>query len=203
MRTISIQTSRPVLDIRSTPAKLEIRNQLRRPFRTTTTRPEMMVERQRPKMSVNWKKVWADRGVRSPEYFRQYTQQNSRQAVQTAIGNIVACGNNSLGVENYIGTSQNPIASWAWDSMMSDIPEMSMDMTAPSPEVEWEQGYMRIDWSPGNIEIEWDEAFMPEISVTPYSVEISLKGQNEVKITVNEERVAENDATGRKVDKRI
>lgn len=201
MKTLNISTSRASLDISSTRAQLDIRNNVPRRFQMKTTRPQMEVTRQTPQMKVNWKKVWADRGIRSPEYFRQYTMQLARQMTREAVQKIVDSGDALGALEQYFGTSQNPVGEWAYGEMMGDIPEMQMSSALPSPEVEWTEGVMKIEWSPGDVEIIWNDDFMPDIMVTPHSVEIRLGNHSEVKITVNEDNIPQK--SGKKVDKKI
>ena len=201
MKTLSINTSRASLEISSTRAQLDIRNHVRRSFQVRTTRPQMEIVHQKPQMKVNWKKVWADRGIRSPEYFRQYTMQLARQMTREAVRKMVESGDSFGALENYFGTSQNPVGEWAYSEMIGDIPEMAMSSAIPSPEIEWTEGAMRIEWSPGDVEIVWTEDFMPDITVTPYSVEIRLGNHSVVKVTVNEDNLPEK--SGRNVDKKI
>jgi len=167
----------------------------------TTTRPQMKIVREQPRMKVNWKKVWAERGQRSPEHFRKHTVQLARQLVQESIHNIVSQGNYLGDLPSYYNTGINPVGQWQYQEMMSDIPELQMAQPISSPEVEWTDGDMTIEWTKGEIEIVWDEDFTPEITVTPYSVEIRLRDHSEVKIAVNEDNIRKN--SGGKVDKKV
>ncbi len=201
MRTLNINSSRASLDISSTRAQLDIKNNIRRTFRVKSTPPQMHVEKQRPQMRINWKKAWADRGVRSPEHFREYTRQIARQMVQEAIQNIVANGNSFGALEQYAGTPGNLVGDLAFEQSLNQNVELTMSPGVSPPEIEWIDGGMKIEWSPGDVEIIWEDDFMPEITVTPHSVEIRLQNHGEVKITVNEDNIAQN--SGKKVDKRI
>ncbi len=202
MKTLNINTTRASLDISSTRAQLDIRNNVRRGFRTKTTQPRMNVENQRPQMRVNWKKVWADRGIRSPEAFSQYTRQIARQMVQEAIQNITAQGDYFGDITSYLGSNRSVVGDWATDQIANSVPELTMSPEAPSPEIEWIEGGMKIEWSPGDVEIIWEDDFMPDITVTPYSVEIKLRNHGEVKITVNEDNIPAR-ISGKNVDKNI
>ncbi len=201
MKTLDIQTSRPRLDITSTRASLEITNKMRR-FRSKRVAPQMTVERQAPTMSVNWSKVWAESGRRSPEQLKQYLNQVSRQNVDRAIQNFVSNGNYMLQVQNYIGKKgANPIAELSLQQMKSELPEINVAMMPQSlPEVSWDPGYVRVEWSTGELQVEWDNEYAPDIRVTPHSVEIRLSGRSEVKISVKEDRVAYDG--GKKVNKK-
>lgn len=200
MKTLNIQSTRPTLDITSTKAELQIVNKMRR-FRTETVRPEMRVVRQAPTMKVNWKKDWSDRGFRSPDNFRQYTQQYAKQLVGEAISNIRAHGDYFMNLKGYIGSDKNPVGEWALQQMLDNTQDITMAQPIDPPEVEWDPGYVKVEWTQGDVRIEWDDDFMPEFTVTPYSVEIRLEGRAEVKITVNEDRIASQH--GKKVDKKI
>lgn len=189
MKTLDIQTSRPRLDITTTNAKLIVSNKIRR-FRAKRVAPQMMVERQAPVMKVDWSRVWAESGRRSPEKLKQYMNQLSKQNVERAIQTIVGNGNYMLQLENYIGTKKNPIGDISFEQMMSELPEINVAMMPQSmPDVSWDPGFVKIEWTTGEMQIEWDDDFMPDVTVTPHSVEIRLSGRSEVKISVKEDRV--------------
>lgn len=199
MKTLDIQTSRPRLDITSTRASLEITNKTRR-FTSKRVAPQMNVERQAPTMKVNWSKVWAESGRRSPEQLKQYLNQMSRQNVDLAVQNFVNNGNYMLQLQNYIGKDVNPIAELSLERMKSELPEINVAMMPQSlPEVSWDPGYVRVEWTTGELQVEWDNEYAPDIRVTPHSVEIKLAGHSEVKISVKEDRVA--NESGNKVNK--
>ena len=201
MKTLSIQSSRAALDIHTTRAQLDIRNHVRRGFKVKTTRPQMHVERQMPQMKVDWKQVWANRGLRSPKYFMQHTRQLARQIVNEAIQNMVAGGDYMAQLEGYFNTAQNPIGDWAYEQMLVSEPEVVMSSGMPAPDVQWTEGSVKIEWEPGEIEIVWEDEFMPEITVTPYSVEIRLKNRAEVQISVNENSIPK--TRGKKIDQKV
>ncbi len=192
MKTLDIQTSRPTLDISSTRARLDITSKTRR-FTSKRVAPQMKVERQAPTMSVNWSKVWAESGRRSPEQLKQYLNQVSRQNVDRAIQNFVSNGNYMMQLQNYMGKKgANPIAELSLEQMRSELPQINVAMMPQSlPEVSWDPGYVRVEWTTGELQVEWDNDFAPDIRVTPHSVEIKLAGRSEVKISVKEDRVAQ------------
>lgn len=201
MKTLDIHSSRAALDIHTTRAQLNIQNHVRRSFRVKTTRPQMHVERQRPQIKVDWKQVWANRGVRSPEHFLQYTRQLARQIVNEAVQNMTANGNYMAQLENYFHTMQSPIGDWAYEQMLNSVPEVGMSAGVPSPSVQWTEGSIKIEWELGDVEIVWEDEFMPDITVTPHSVEIRLRNHADVKISVNENNLPK--TSGKKVDKKI
>ena len=202
MRTLSISTSRATIDIQSTRAQLEIKNTVRRHFTSKRTPPQMTVTNTRPKMRVDWKQVWAHRGMRSPDNLRRHQVQQGYQEVQQYIQKTVQDGDFMGALEQFAGDGVNRVGQWAYQEMMQDrTPDLNVAQPMPMPDVEWETGSTKIDWVPGDLEIVWDEAFRPQLTVTPHSVEIRLNGRNEVHVSVNEEQVS--DASGKKVDRRI
>lgn len=203
MRTLNISSSRPGLDITSNKAQLQIKQTVRRHFTAKRTPPQMKVERSSPRMKVNWKKVWNDRGTnRSPEYFRKHLVQQGYQKVQGYIQKTSQDGEFMAALEEYYGQDINRIGQLAYrDAIHADIPEIQVAAPIESPEVEWEKGSMTIEWIPGDLEIVWEEDFRPQITVTPHSVEIRLRGKNEVKISVNEDKVSR--GSGKNVDRRV
>lgn len=202
MRTISISTSRAGLDITSTRATMEIKNTVRRHFTAKRTPPQMQVSRTSPKMSVNWTDVWANRGVRKPRQQAQHLNQQSYQAVHRAIQKAVQDGDFMGALDEYHDQDINRVGQLHLQEVIQgNIPDLNVAPPNPMPQVEWEKGSLSIEWSPGDLEVVWEEDFRPQITVTPHSVEIRLRGRNEVKITVNEDNVS--GRSGRKVDRNI
>lgn len=203
MRTLRIETTRPALEIHSTKAQMNIRSKLRK-FKVNRTPTRMNVEMHRPKMKVNWKKTWAQMNLRSPNYFRSYIQNRGKQAVYKAISKTVSEGNQVADLQYYMGMDGSPFADIAVQNMMNDIPQTNVaNMPQSSPEVTWDPGYMEVEWVIGDVEIEWEDDYMPEFSVTPYSIEIRLQGRPEVHITVNESEAESADIVGRKVNRKV
>lgn len=191
VKTLDIQTSRPVLDITSTRAQLNISNKIRR-FKVRSTPPQMKVHRQAAQFKVDWNKVWAQSGRRSPEHLQNHMKQVSRQKVDQAISRIVSNGNYMKQLHKYIGTDTNPVAELALESMKSKSapPELNVaSMPESLPDISWDPGGIKIEWTTGEVQIDWDEDFRPDITVSPHSVEIRLSGKKEVKISVNPDKV--------------
>lgn len=202
MRTLNISTSRATIDIHTTRAQLKIENTVRRHFTSKRTPPQMTVTNTRPQMRVNWKQVWSNRGMRSPDNLRRHLVQQGYQDVQGYIQKTMQDGDFMGAIDEYNGQGVNRIGQWAYQEYVSaDIPEINVAPPNPMPEVEWERGSTRVDWIPGDLEIVWDEMFRPQLTVTPHSVEIRLKGRNEVRISVNEEQVSS--GSGKKVDRQV
>lgn len=202
MRTISVSSSRPTLDITSTRAIMEIKNTVRRHFTSKRTPPQMQVNRTSPRMRVNWTDVWAKRGMRKPRQQSQHLNQQSYQKVHQSIQKAVQDGNFMGALEQYYDSDTNRVGQLQLQEVIQgDIPDLNVAPPNPLPEVEWEKGSLTIEWTPGDLELVWEEDFRPQVTVTPHSVEIRLRGRNEVKITVNEDNVS--GRSGKKVDRNI
>ncbi|MGI6152238.1 MAG: DUF6470 family protein [Christensenellaceae bacterium] len=203
MKTLSIQTTRPTLDITSTRAQLNITNKIRR-FTSKRTPPQMTVQRQAPSFKVDWSTVWAQSGRRSPEKLQQHMRQVSRQKVDQAIQRTVKNGDYLGKLNSYIDSKRDPIGELAFDNMLSDMPELNVaSMPESMPDIVWDPGGIKIEWTTGEITIDWDDDYMPDVTVSPHSVEIKLSGRSEVKITVNPDRVEQTRNDGRKINEKI
>lgn len=202
MDRLNISSSRPVLDITSTKAQLNVTNKFRR-FKARRVPPEMTVDRKMPSFKLNWKKVWNESGRKSPEALKQHFNQMSRRKLEQAIQNTVSTGNYLMDIKNYIGNSGNPLSQIIWQQMMTDasVETNVASMPESSPEITWDPGHIKIEWTTGEIQIEWDDSFMPDVTVTPHSVEIKLSGHKGVKISVDEDKVAT--TGGKKVNKKV
>ncbi len=139
--------------------------------------------------------------MRSPDSFRQYMRDTARQMVQEAIQRMVAQGDSMSQIQNYLGSSRNMVGELALEDILQVSPQIAMSSGASSPSIEWTEAKMSIQWSQGEFEIVWDDSFMPDITVTPYSVEIKIKDHAQVHISVNEDAVPQKQ--GKKVDKSI
>lgn len=201
MKVLNIATSSPTMNITSTRAQLQIKQTVRRHFKTHRTPPQMSVNHVSPKMKVNWKQVWANRGVRSPDFQYKYQRDASRQKVYESIQKTNADAAFLGAVEEYAFTDTNRVGQLAYQDMLQDgLKEINVAPPNPMPEVEWDKGSLSIEWTKGDLELVWDEDFRPQLSVTPHSVEIRINGRREVKITVNEDGIL---MSGKQVDKKI
>lgn len=189
MRTITITTSRPRLDIQSTPAKLDITNKRMRP-QVKTTPASMEIKRQAPKFNVDWPSYWDQVGRKSPEALRIDVGNYAFSMASEAVATISSDGDSVMRIENY-NSGAGTLAQIAGNNMEASIPQVNVgSMPQTAPKISWDPGYMHIDWEIGNVAIEWDGDFMPDFSVTPHSVEIRMAGYPEVKISLNEEALA-------------
>lgn len=202
MKTLNIQTSRPTLNITTTNAQMNISNRIRR-FSARRVPPEMKVERQAPSFKVDWRKVWSQSGRKSPEDLQIHMKQQSRQRVDNYIQTVAQNGDYVLQLKNYVGSKSDPLAEISWQNMISrnQVETNVASMPETMPDVVWDPGYVRIEWTTGEVQIDWDDNFMPEITVSPHSVEIRLEGHKAIKISVNEDNVPK--IEGKKVNKKV
>jgi hypothetical protein len=163
----------------------------------------MNVETKAASFKVDWKRVWAESGRRSPNYLKNYMRQKNRSKVDNAIKQIARNGDYMMALNTYVGTKRSPVAELATQEMYqrNSVETNVANMPSSMPDVTWDPGYVRIEWSTGEVQIEWDDAFMPDVKVKPHSVEIRLTGRAEVKISLDEKRVAH--ISGKKVNRKI
>jgi hypothetical protein len=199
---LEITTVRPHLEVTSRRAQMEITNRIRR-FSVKRVAPKMTVERKAPSFKVDWNRVWAQSGRRSPTHLKNYLVQNSRRKVDQAIQRTVSNGSHMQQIETYRGTNRNPVGEIAWQNYLNDsaVEVNVSSMPETRPDVVWDPGYVRIEWSTGELQIEWDDNFHPDVKVTPHSVEIRLSAHPEVRIGVVEKNVSK--YHGRKVNKKV
>ncbi len=202
MKRISIETSRPVLDITSTRAKLSIETKIRK-FNSQNTPPVMRSNPKGATFKIDWGKIRSESGLRTPERQMQMQKAQDRQLVQEAISRTVSNGDYVLQLENYMGSKSDPLAQTVVNNMESDLPEINVTSMPQSSPVgaEWDVGGVNIEWEQGNLKVDWQNDYMPNITVTPHSVEIRLKGEMAVKISVNEDNLAP--VVGRQLNKVI
>ncbi len=205
MGALSIQTSRPYLDITTTRARIDITNKIRR-FSAKRTPPQMKIERQAASYKVDWSQVWARSRRNTSVNMKKYNAQAVRQRTEQPMAQVQRHANsanaNVMYTENYRGSSTASLTQPSLQDIMDSGMELNLASLADSkPNVQFDPGYMKVEWTSGELQIEWDDDFMPEITVTPHSVEIRLAGHKEVKIAVDEQRVAHNG--GKKVNKRV
>ena len=199
MARLTIQTERPTLDIVSTRATLNIKTPKRR-CRIRTTAPRMEIQRQMPTFKLDWAHVRAQRGLGSPESVRQAELQRATQATSDAIGRIAENGKYASNLENYANRPGTVFGDLAKMNTQHKVPTINVGQGS-SPKVEWMEGKLDIEWTEGGAEIEWDEEYMPEITWTPYSVEIKLTNHSRVVIGLEEDKAPKH--TGRHINMKV
>ena len=196
----------PRIDVHSTRAVVEIH---REPMRLTVQRttPRMKVTRTRPKFRIaNSKQLLGTQvGRRGPDAQRRKMIQQARQAMMQGIQNANSKGDR-LSNWQQIGSSPNVVAELTLSNMIQQGSTPVYDtvpIPAPLPEVEWETGDMSIDWEQGDLEMEWVGDPMPEISVTPHSVEIRLISGEVIRVGEQEAESIERQGYGKRLDKEV
>lgn len=185
------------IDIQITNAQLNITNRLRR-FRMKRTQPEMKIVSETPSFKVNWDTVRSQSGLETPRYFMNSNRQKAYEKTMNAIGRIVAEGDMMTRIDN--SSPDDMVSAIAVQNMRSAIPEFNI-VTMPQDlaEITWDKGVFEINWTKGSLDVVWDEEYMPEYSVTPYSVEVSIRELSRIKVNDTGNRKLE----GRKVDRKI
>ncbi len=200
MKTLKINTSWATLEATSQRATMQISNKVRR-GKVTTTPAKMTLNKEDPKMRLNWEKVWNESGRQRPGNLAQTQAADGRQASVDATIKYSADGNYVGDVSEYTGTGISPFAELAKRDAVQQAPETNLGTMPDSlPEVEWDESGMNIEWEKGDVSIEWDEDYMPEFTVTPHSVEIRLNGRPKVHISVSEDNIV---SIGRKVNEGV
>lgn len=195
----------PHLDIKTTNARIEIHNE---PLRLKVDREpaRMHVRRTRPKMKVDWAKVRSESGLRVPSAQRRYLQQLYRQM---ALEGVVQVSNEhqrmSSEIHNLAKGGPEIVARIALDSLMQrDIPVVDVaNMPRSMPDVQWEQGSLEIEWDPPRMEMHWEGNLRPEITVTPYTVEIRLINGETIRVGESEARMLEQQGYGKRLDEKV
>lgn len=199
MRTLSIESGWAALDISTHNAQLQISNNLSRRLKITVIRPQMVVERKPASFKLNY--VARSRKLNNLVYLKQYLLQKNKTKLLDALNKSIQ---NSYALEglsgDYIMPQNEPAVSLELSTQASAL-QTVQEMNSSAPKVEWDPGYFRIDWIAGEIKIEWEENYKPDIQVSPYSVEIRVKGNKMVKIALNEDKLPYK--KGKKVNKGI
>lgn len=200
MNTLDIDAGRLAIDIHTQYARLEISNKLSRKMRIKVARPQMVVQRRAPSFKL-------DRSAKSPLTLHNTVRLKKlvlHKNVQKAplIGTGGSKNNHSVNQLSYSVQIEQPVYSVELQDSRGQSTAQAIQYSASgSQQIVWDPGYFKVDWESGGIEIEWDENTKPDIQVSPYSVEISVKGRNMVHIAVVEDRIP--GQKGQKINKRV
>ena len=77
--------------------------------------------------------------------------------------------------EGYRGSDRNPVGEWALQQMLDNTQDITMAKANRSAGGRMGPGYVKVEWTQGDVRIEWDDDFMPEFTVTPYSLKSDWK----------------------------
>ena len=165
----------------------------------------MRVHHTRPKMKVNWKKVQAQCGLRSPAAQRRHTQQMYRQKALDGISKVGSQYDQIGDIQNHVPGGPEIVATVALNTVLQeDIPVVDVaSMPATMPDVEWEPGELEIEWEPAKLEMHWEGDIRPKFTVTPHTVEIRLINGETIRVGENEARNLERQGFGKRLDKEI
>lgn len=198
MNKITITTQRPQLEIRSTPAKLNIRHPKPK-MRITHKRASFTVQRRLPRFKLNWDKAREVGGL--PYGMLRALQNHAAQSHNKTLEAIAKIAQRGDMAANF-HTGQSSAMQIARQSAEERLYEINVRREQPGmPEVEWENGELVVQWQNYELRIEWDLE-QPVVEVEPYSVEIKLRNRPQVSIKVNGERLPKL-PSGRTVDKRL
>ncbi len=193
MDHLTIQTSRPTIEICSKKAMLEIKSRHTRRMNIKTVRPRMTVEKNITQLRKNWVKTGARMGQKPLAYFIQYL---SDSELKKLLDPNEIIKNGSVWEEEDSLFAAHGATDSAAKKIREEMDEAAyggMDLIQPER--------MKIDWTEGEVLIEWEEDFAPRITVTPHEVVIRVKGDKGVKIRVNEEKLTFK--KGKKINKQV
>ncbi len=193
MKTLSIQTSRPIIEVHTEKATIEIKNRHMRRMKIKTIRPRMKVERKFTPANKNWVKTGARMGQKPLAGFIEYLSGSDLE---------------KLFDPNKIMKDDSAFEDVSKDKVKAHYKALATireDLAASASEGTGQSflnpGYLEIDWTTGEVLIEWEECFGPEINVKPHAVVIRVQGDRGVKIRLDEEKLPFN--KGKKVNKHV
>ena len=172
------------LGIEITPAQMKITTPNPK-MQITSEAPEMTVENQMPEFKLNWTKVRAESGLKTPDLLAKSLASDAVRTAEEGTVDAVHDGDYIAKVQergNRIAklSHQKTIRTEQVEINLSSIPQSL-------PEVEWDRGYVHINWTRGTLNIDWVGDYMPEVVVDPpFSVEIYLREKPYIKVMVED-----------------
>lgn len=193
----SVMRNRPVLDITTRAAKVQIRR--RRPqFKVRHSSPKMMVRKKTP--TFRKKRLVTPRGRKAPVV--QLSKRFIRQPLThiSKVSNILTKENDTL-INNE--ENKNLVSTMMEEPIETVIPKAEVSVIPDEMiQLEWDKGYFDIEWTRDILEIEWDVDMVPEITVEPHAVEIRVRNYDgSTKSRVSRKLL--NKSVGVKVDKKV
>lgn len=176
MDTIKIITERPVLEIKTTPAKINIEHK----------RPELKIRKEMPRMKIKRKppsfKIESKEQVAGLMPILQLSKQFMNDALQRTMEAIAAIEEEG---DMLARGGEDTVAKIAKKRTEPKLPEVNIGLVPKEKAVlEWDPGYLEIEWTDESLEMDWKDYTGPEITVEPYSVEVRISNQPVVRITV-------------------
>lgn len=195
--------SLPILDIYSTKARVMIENN-NLTLHVNSIPAKMQVTRQAPRMKVNRAQSSADTGMRNytPSKLKLYHLYNSDYYAGDGLPTLDEISEQGLSALQ--DDSQDKDSAMPTDNVQKEksLPDTGLSaIPSTSLDVEWEKGVMDIEWTRHSMEMSWEGEVYPDITVTPYSVEIRVLNGREVRLSVDEERIYP--GAGKVVDKEL
>ena len=185
MKSLSIQTARPTIEVCSKKAILEIKSRHTRRMTVKTVRPRMKVERRIAPANKNWVRTGARMKQEPLDKFIEYLSSSDLKKLLDP--------NEIMNEDPAFEEKMETVTGTHGKALENQIREHVDAFYDPKQ--------LQIDWTAGEILIEWEENAGPEISVTPYEVVIRVKGGKSIKIRVDEEQLPFK--KGKKVNKHV
>lgn len=149
------------------------------------TDPEFEVESQRPEFKLNWKKVYAESGLKRPRDL-------SKAGLSSAVTKAAQGATESVHDGDFLSKVTQPGNRVAQLARQKTIKTQQAEINLSSmprsqPEVEWTPGAVNINWTRGSLSIDWVGEYMPEVVIDPpFSIEIFLREKPYIKIMVED-----------------
>lgn len=185
MPRLHIDTQDAQIGIKTTNAQLQIENRSPK-MKFSAPVPTMQAERKQPAFKVDWQRVRNESGLQDPVT-------NSKQIASEAQNKALEAAGQAVQDGNYLAKTElggNRVTAIEANKNFDPMPEINLGTIPQSlPDVQWEKGSIHISWSKTQMQVEWDDEYMPTFSVEPHSVEIFLRNQPYIRITVVEEPI--------------
>lgn len=181
---LMIEQQFAAIGIKTTNAQLHISTP-RPQMQIETVASEMTIDRKNPSFEVDWEQVRAESGLVQPVRLARQLGSKAYAKGMESIAKSSRDGDHLGSVER----GGDRVVDLARQQVM-DNPQTDINvglMPKSSPNVTWDPGYVNISWSRHKLIVEWDTEFMPEFVVDPpYSIEIFLRQQPSIKISLAE-----------------
>lgn len=164
-----VKREHPVLEIKTTPAKIEIRRRNLR-VKVSSAMPRMTVNKKAPSFSMDAQALRAANGRPTGVDKARQTSSQAQQDGLEAIGKIAQNGDMLMRPDLY------DVADVASMRTAQEAPQVNLGLVPDTrPQLEWTEGYFEVEWSEPERETSWEGQVMPDIEVTPHSVEINVR----------------------------
>jgi len=149
--------------------------------------PQMTMKSEVPKFTMDWQSVYDDVGLKRPAGLTLSFGQKATEAAHEGVVRDVREG-------DYLGNVTRPgrrVAQWAQSETRQQA-ETNVNIgpvPKQSPRTDWDKGVVNVSWSKHRLTIEIsDDAFLPDVVIDPpYSIEVFLRNQPNIRISVEED----------------